>query len=318
MSSAFKNFFITFTICLLVFGYLGMTFALPWLTEAFDFSDMGSESTDESSLSVEDSSADESFPPVNIDDYDENGDVFRAVVMFVDSENRASNIAVINANAKSKRFTYCVIPSTVRMMNEVGVTVDAGDLFGTASCDTACQIATAMTGLQVNYCLKYNRDSLKKLASSIPGASIELDQKITFVNPAYKDYVYVEGVPYPDDYYIVIDNTDGRVLLRDKQNGKYKIDWILEYNPNLDGSSYEVYASLIAKSLMKQFLAQGSSMRDTVASLRSAASSTNMSSSDVANHKNTMCSYNDFQRFNYTYKKWETSIKELRELDGSR
>lgn len=79
MTSAFKNFFITFIICLLVFGFLGFQYAYPWLQSFIDFSDMGKDTSEEVSEEVSGDVSEESSVPVIEDNYDENGDIFTAV-----------------------------------------------------------------------------------------------------------------------------------------------------------------------------------------------------------------------------------------------
>ena len=101
MSSAFKNFFITFIICLLVFGFLGFQYAYPWLTEIVDFTDMGKETSETSETSEEVSTGETSQPVTEENDFNENGDVFTAVILCVDSNNRALNSVFIDANGKT-------------------------------------------------------------------------------------------------------------------------------------------------------------------------------------------------------------------------
>lgn len=320
MSSAFRNFFITFAVCLLVFGFIGLQYVYPWLSDIVNFDDMGNTSedigtsTDDTSSKVEDNNE----VIINKGDYDENGDVFTAVVMCVDSNGRALNSVFIDSNAKSKRFIYCPIASSVRVANEIGVPVPVGDLFSTLSPSNICQMVSSMTGIETKYCLKFDRSDIRYLATQIPGASFVLGEEIIIVNPEYEDYIPVDG-EYPDDYYITISNVDGKVLLNEKINGKSKLDWLLEYNPNADGREYNALYSQIAKSLIRQFFDNEDALKSTsVMSGVIGHCDTNLTLDAASGHLETIFSYNDFQKHETTFpSNWETAVTKLRDLDGS-
>ncbi len=318
MTSAFKNFFITFIICLLVFGFLGFQYAYPWLQSFIDFSDMGKDTSEEVSEEVSGDVSEESSVPVIEDNYDENGDIFTAVILCADSHNRALNIAFIDANGKTKQYIYCPILSSVKSTNEIGVNVPVGDLFSTMEPTEIAQCVSAMTGIQTDYCLRFSRDDLAIIASMIPGASVTLNEDITFINPGYKDYVPQAGVPYPDDYYISISNVDGRVLLNEKLNGRSKLEWLLEYNPNSDGGEYNALYSLISKSLIRQFFENESSTMSTEAMSRIInCCDTNLTTDKASTHLATIFSYDDYTRHEVSYPaNWESAVVKLRELDG--
>ena len=154
MSSAFRNFFITFAICLLVFGFVGFQYVLPWLNGVFDFSDMGPDTSGEVSSEVSDETSDEASKPIVEDDfYDPNGDVFTAVIMSVDDKGSVVNCVFIDANAKTKQLIYCPISPDVRRTNEIGVPVPIRHLFMGMSPYEVTQCVSAMTGIEVDYCI---------------------------------------------------------------------------------------------------------------------------------------------------------------------
>lgn len=319
MSSAFRNFFITFAICLLVFGFIGLQYVYPWLTGIVNFDDMG-DTSDNTASDVSGETSGDTSAPVTVpeSDYDENGDVFTAAVMCVDSNGRALNCVFIDSNAKSKRFIYCPIATSVRISNEIGVAVPVGDLFSTMSPVNVCQTVSAMTGIETKYCLKFDRNDVRAIASMIPGASVELSEDIVIINPEYEDYIPVDG-EYPDDYYITISNVDGRVLLNEKINGKSKLDWLLEYNPNPDGKEYNAIYSQIAKSLIRQFFTNEGAMKSTQVMANVIKNcETNLTLDAASGHLDTIFSYDDFQKHETTFpSNWETAVTKLRDLDGS-
>ena len=106
MSSAFKNFFITFAICLLIFAFVGFSFVYDWLLEVLDFNDIGETSETVSEEVSDDVSFEQSeiVPPDN--GIDENGDVFTAFVMCVDSEGKMLNGK--EHESLGERFTFGV------------------------------------------------------------------------------------------------------------------------------------------------------------------------------------------------------------------
>lgn len=324
MSSAFKNFFITFGICLVVFVFVGLQWIYPWAKSKVDIDNLGmdsSQNTEESdSGDNSDTSSDESSSIiVTPDQYDENGDIFTAVIMCVDSNGRALNSVFIDSNGKTKQFIYCPIASTVKRTNEVGATVPVGDLFSMMTPESTCQAVSAMTGIETKYCLKFNREGLRAIAAALPGANVVLNEDIIIVNPQYADYVPVAGQPYPDDYYIIISNVDGRVLLNEQINGKSKLDWLLDYNPNADGSEYNALYSQIAKSVMRQVLQSESELKST--SFMSTVlqnCETNLTLDAASGHLETIFSQDDYAYHEIAYPaNWETAVTKLRKLDGS-
>ncbi|MBQ8895485.1 MAG: hypothetical protein IJY88_01670 [Clostridia bacterium] len=321
MSSAFKNFFITFAVCLLVFGFVGLKFIYPWVSDIVNFEDMGQETSGDTSEDISgDTSEPESSAPVVVpDDYDENGDVFTAMIMCVDSKGSAVNTVFIDSNGKTKQFIYCSIPSTLKNYNEVGSMMPVGDLFATMTPEAICQTASAMTGIETKYCLRFNRDGVRAMAKLIPGASVTLNEDIIIVNPAYADYIPVVGQPYPDDYYVTISNVDGRVLLNEQLNGKSKLDWLLEYNPSTDGSEYNALYSQIARSVIKQFFASENALKSTETMSKVLKNcETNLTLDAASGHLETIFSYDNFMLHETTYpSNWETAVVKLRDLDGS-
>lgn len=303
-----------------MFGFVGLKFVYPWIQDIVNFEDMGENVSGETSEEVSaETSEDVSTPVVIPDDFDENGDVFTAMIMCVDSNGRTINSAFIDSNGKSKQFIYCTVSSTVKCTNDVGVTVPVSDLFATMAPDAICQTVSSMTGIETKYCLRFDREGVREMAKMIPGASVTLNEDIIIVNPAYADYIPVVGQPYPDDYYITISNVDGKVLLNEKLNGKSKLDWLLDYNPTADGSEYNAIYSQIAKAVIKQFFQSESALKSTetmATVLRNCE--TNLTLDAASGHLETIFSYNDYQLHETIYPaNWETAVIKLRELDGS-
>ncbi len=323
LSSAFRNFFITFAICLLVFGFVGFQYVLPWLNGVFDFSDMGMDTSSEVSSDVSgDSSSDETSKPVIEEGfYDPNGDVFTAVIMTVDGKGNVVNCVFIDANAKTKQLIYCPISPEVRRTNEIGVPVPIKYLFSGMSPHEVCQCVSAMTGIEVDYCVIYNRDGVRKLASGMPGVYTTLPEgmSIEIINPIYQDYVSIDGT-YPEDYRAEITNVDGKVNLNESLFGKSKLQWLLEYVPEGTAGEYNEFYQLISKSVLQQFLnnEQFNNNSQSMSTVIGYAKNTNLTLNDANAHRDTLFSFDSFEVHNVIYpENWESAIKTLRDLDGS-
>ena len=324
MSSALKNFTITFAVAIVIFMLLGF-WAAPYLESAFDFSGMGSreESVDESSdISDEssDTSTDVSTPAVN-PEFDENGDVFTLAVMCVDNDGLPLRIAVINANGKTKQYTYCTIDTDLEIENEIGNRVAMKNLFRGMNPDEIAQYLSANTGLNLQYCLVFDRASLSAVAASIPRASITLGMSYTVNNPKYKDQVLDPALPLPEDYTVTIANgDDGSVRLNDVVFEKTNLEWLLEYTNLLDGSEYTILYENICVELLKQYLTVGSnSMAEVLAACK-----TNLNVNVADRHLEALFAYDEWNLNEYRYPRkngnvadWEKAINDLRNLDGS-
>ncbi len=324
MSSALKNFTITFAVALVVFMLLGF-WAAPYLESAFDFSGMGSknESEDES-VDISDESSDTSTDisqPDTKPDFDENGDVFSVVVMCVDGEGYPLRMVLLNANGKTEQYTYCTIDPNLKINNEIGNNVAMRTLFRGMNPSEIAQYISANTGIETQYCLVFDRSSLATVAKGIPRASITLDRDYTVNNPKYKDQVLDPAIPAPEDYTVTVTNgDDGSVRLNDVVYERTNLEWLLEYTNILDGSEYTLLYEDICVELLKQYLTAGSnSMADILAVCQS-----NLNVNVADRHLDTLFAYDEWNLNEYRYPRkngevadWERAIQELRELDGS-
>lgn len=329
MTTALRNFLITFFVLILVFAFVGYRWIYPGLKGVVDewfADDESSAPAEESGSSGDTSRGDDSSAPVPDTSgiVNENGDVFTAVVMSIDYKGSALICTFIDANAKTERYIRCSIPVTSKVLNSAGVSVPFGDCIRDMDNDSVCALVTAMTGIDVDYCLRFDRESIAAVASVIPGASITLKEGETlrFVNPIYEDYEFTpdDTIEDHEDYYLEITNdADGRVLLNETLGEKKKLEWLLEYNPNNDGSEYNAYYNQICRSLFEKLYTEPS-VRTNAAMSRivQAACSTNLSTTAVAEHIDTIFAYNDYaQRYDISYPgSWESAVSKLRAYDG--
>ncbi len=329
MSSAFKNFFITFAICLLIFGFLGITLVYEEL-KVLIMGD-GTEESSEPEVSENDVSGtvseDVSDDPVI--DYDENGDIFTAVIMCVGEDNRTVSCIFVDANGKTKQYVRCSIPANTRVTNEVGELVPISDLFALLTPEEICECVSAMTGIPTDYCIRLGKEDMLTIAKKIPNAHITLQEDLYFTNPKYANTVLptdplTGAIIYPADYSISITNKDNKVLLAEMHGDKTNLEWLLEYVPtgyNPEAGEYTEYYSQIAKALFEQFFEQEHATKTSeMMSALISISDTNLTLNDATSHLATIFSHNDFNmhpKLTYpTNANWENAVKMLREADG--
>ncbi len=329
MTTALRNFLIIFFVLILVFAFVGYRWIYPGLKGVVDTlfaDDESSAPAEESGSTGDDSSADTSEQPVPDTSgiINENGDIFTAVVMSVDYKGSALLCTFIDANAKTERYIRCSIPVTSKVLNSAGMSVPFGDYIRDMDNDSVCALVTAMTGIDVDYCLRFDRNGIAAVAEVVPGASVTLKEgeTIRFVNPIYEDYEFTadDTIEDHEDYYLEITNdADGRVLLNETLGEKKKLEWLLDYNPNNDGSEYNAYYNQICRALFEKIFTEPSVRTNAAMSrLVQAACSTNLSTTAAAEHIDTIFAYNDYaQRYDISYPgNWESAVSKLRGLDG--
>ncbi len=209
---------------------------------------------------------------------------------------------------------------TLKVFNEVGVSVPLADLVPVSNDSAVCSMFGALTGIKTDYCLRVDRESLKELVSQMPGMEVTLSENISFINPAYVGFVPEEGEEYPADYYINVTDADGRVNLNDKIGSSTKLEWLLEYNPNADGSPYNGIYITVAKAVYKQFFQSESELKSTsVLTKFLEKTRTNLTPDLLSENLDPIFSYDDYRVFELTYPGgWEKSVERLREADGRR
>ena len=322
MSSGFKNFFITFVICLLVFGFVGFKYVYPALSDILNVEKVinpgetsgGDRSGDESDVSSEESSR-----PQSDTSYNENGRIFTLSVACVDKRGRAVAAAFVDSNEKTGQFILCSVPVTVRVVNEAGISVPLSDIMPSLSDSGMCSAFSAMTGLNVDYCIRFTRDDIIQLGKIVPGTFIKLSEDISFMDPKYKDFEPEPGEPYPDDYFVTISSKGGKVYLNEKLNGKTNLEWLLEYNPNSDeDTEYNAYYAAAAKAIFQQFFESEGALKNTgtlTAIIR--GKQTNLNADVISINLDLIFGGEDFRRSTITYPgNWERAVETLRKLDG--
>lgn len=324
MSSGFKNFFITFVICLLVFGFAGFKYIYPWLSETLNVEKVinpGETSAADNSGDESDPSAGESSRPQTDTSYNENGRIFTLSVACVDKRGRAVAAALVDSNEKTGQFILCSVPVTVRVVNEAGISVPLADMMPSLTDAGMCSAFSAMTGVDVDYCLRLDRDDIIQLSKVVPGTFIKVSEDISFMDPKYKDFVPEEGEPYPDDYFVTISSKSGKIYLNEGLNGRTNLEWLLDYNPGNDEDvEYNAYYAAAAKALFQQFFEQEGALKNsaTLASIIR-GKRTNLTTDVISTNLDLIFGGDDFRRSVISYPgNWERAVETIRRLDGRR
>lgn len=337
MTSALKHFFITFAVCLLIFAILGV---MVYQKIVEGFNNFGKGSGDESDVSevVSDEASDTVSLPEsgNKTDYNEDGDIFTAVVMCVDEENTVVNCAFIDSNGKTGKYIYCVIPPATKIANEIGNAVPIADMFGTMSPDEICKCVSAMTGIETNYCFRFQKDDMSTIASLLPGPSIKLTFPVKI--PLFDEEEEKEDnkkeeddkteseaskeevtPPEDDDRYLTIENDEnGKVNLNKSVNGKSNLQWLLESEKEETGIRKNTLYATISRELFRQFFVDQQSTKKVAVLTRLMSISVNNFNANAAEkYLDLLFANSRFDYHSYTYpSNWGTAVEDLRKFDG--
>lgn len=329
MSSAFKNFFITFVICLLVFGFIGGVYVYPLLKEVLDFSDMGPDTSENNTSSPQGDTSDDNSdtsdgPVVDGNYFDASGDVFTAVIVALDDNGNVSQCVFLDENAKTKQIIYCPINPNTIYFNEAGGLAEVKHLFAVMSPKEICQCVTAMTGIPVDYCFVMDKNSIKSIAALMDDCYSVMPGDVTeIIRYTVTEEEQTADLP-AGEYEVKITNIGNQVKLNEELYGKTKLEWLL-HRDGEENRQQTNYYGMICKDLLSQFLNNKKNKdMQTMLSVLDACKATNMTATDVANHLDTIFSFDSFQYNTYSYpischdvNDRNDIIADLRELDRS-
>lgn len=274
---------------------------------------------------------------------DGTGDIFTAVVLCVDEENTVVNCAFIDANEKTGKYICCEIPPSSKVPSEFGNPVPVAYLFGTMSPDEICKYVTAMTGIETDYCFRFQKDDMSTIAGIMAGPSVKLPSTVRIplfdeeeeskkeetedgeesgdVSGDVSGDEGVDKVPPVDeeDLYLVIENDDdGKVKLNaPNRDNKSNLVWLLESEKEESGNRRNVLYKLISGELFHYFFVdQGSTKKVSVLTKLMSISDNNFNNNAANEHLETIFATARFDYHDYTYSNWNTSVEDLRRLDG--
>ncbi|HAN20288.1 MAG: hypothetical protein A2Y15_03610 [Clostridiales bacterium GWF2_36_10] len=309
MSSAFRNFIITFCACLIVFGLIGWKVVYPAINEVINTEDTTSEvSGDIDDDTSGDDTGDESTDIIE-------GDTFTTVIVGKANDGLTASVIYLRINEKTKRFSYCFIPTSVTAGNSVGVNTPIKNLFSTLSGDEIARKVSAITGMKINYYVILGMDELSTIVEVMNGATINIDSQIKYLNPDYIDDVGAleSGTEIPDEYYITI-GQGNNILNADLVRN------IMNYNPYSEGIEFHSKSKLLYETVFTQFFTNSGTNgnRSAVKNLLNDIHDTNITPSVLDSYMDIIFTYDIYtlQKVNYPNDRTE-KISMFKQADGT-
>lgn len=283
MSSAFKNFFITFGVCLIVFGLIGWQVIYPAIISSAEEDNSDTEISGD--ISEEDTS-DESPD----DKEKKEGDTFTAVIIGKANDGFVSSIAYFRADEAAKTFSYCFIPTNVELANNIGKNTPAKYLIPQIDGISAMEKISALIGVNIDYYAVMGMDELIAVVEKMNKAYIDISQRIEYPNPEYSVQIdeLPDGEEVPDEYKIII--PPGRNILDDEV-----VKNIMDYNPT-DGGEYHVLAKQLYEVVFKQFFTNNGTKKNepVLASLLNVIKETNITPDVIDSNMDLIFSYDSY------------------------
>ena len=255
MSSAFRNFFITFAIFLLIFGLVGWKLVYPAVADLVGLTGPGGiESGDESGDESEDTT---SPGPINPND---DGDTFTAVIVGRAPDGLVASVIYLRINENTKRFTYCFIPPETQVGNSVGVDVPLKYLLPQLTGNDIMRKVSALTGMKVDYYINLGPEELEAVVSRLNEGKVFYSREIKFINPDFAELydALSPGEPVPEEYYIVIPQGNNEMTTDLVHN-------IMIYNPRTDGTEYHVLIKELYEEVFLQFFVDSGTKKNSSA-----------------------------------------------------
>ncbi len=315
MSSSFRNFFISFILCLLIFGYIGYSYLWPAISNAVNFTDDPDTSDVESELSGDTASVGDVSGTGTVTPPHADGTEVTYMFMGEAADDSIGALLLVRVDEGAKTFTYCSVPASAGVINEVGVSVPISVYFADASIETARSRASAMMGFNIDYYMRVDSSFLNTLIATVRNPHFELSRSITCRNPKYEEIDVENGdtssdVSVPDDYYIEFDA--GNVNLN-SQN----LDVLLQFSVEFDNLSDLAITTDIYNALFVQYMTGSATKRNaSVAnSLIAKAKQTNITSESVESYNNIFFTYDEYKLTKISYTSWSSTVDAFRNAD---
>lgn len=311
MSTSLRNFLITFGVCIVLFGLLGWLVIYPAIN--------GSINTSEDESTTEENSDDTSKDDSNSGSTDiVEGDTFTAVIVGKSSDGQVVSIMFFRSNETTKHFSYCFIPTDLKMVNSVGVDVPLKILLADLNGDEVAQRISAATGMQVDYYAILGTDELSDVVAKMSSPSIEIAADIKYINPerAGEAALYETSEEIPEEFYINIGQ--GKKSLNNEL-----IKQLLDFDA---GNEYKAQTKYMYETIFTQFFTDAGTKNTTASyALLNDITNTNITSGVLDESKDIIFTYDSYQLTQVIYPTkssastaydWEKAIKRFKEADG--
>lgn len=297
MSSAFKNFCITFGAGLLVFGLIGWLLIYPAISQI---------SEDPENTSSADVSGDTSSePPVTSDTESRpgeivvSGDTFTAVFIGKATDGLAASVIYMRANEGTQTFSYCFIPTETLASNNIGKNEPIKYLLSRIDGNSALNKLSSLVGVRIDYYAILGEEELAAIADTLTNAKFNIPNEIRYLvpntsenpeNPVDPSYDPYENPEVPTEIEIVVPAGDNKL------NGDL-VHKIMKYNPT-NGEEYHVLTKQLYESVFTQFLTDPGTKKNktVIASLFSKVTNTNLNAAIVEENIDLIFSFDSYKR----------------------
>lgn len=307
MSTSFRNFLITFGVCLLVFGLIGWKLVYPVLNDAINGSEAESTVSDES---FKDTSS-----VVGTEESTVEGDTFTAVIVGKSTDGFAASVMYFRVNEATKRFSYCFIPTDLKVGNGVGIDVPLKTLVPQLSGEQIAAKVSAVTGMRINYYIIMGQDELIAVVNKMNNATIDISSELKYINPEYTDEAaaFDTSDAIPAEYYITV--SPGRNVVNADL-----VKQIMGYDAGTDSHPM---TKLLYETLFEQFFTNAGTKNESAPyALLNDVKQTNITPAVIDEYRDIIFTYDLFQREKITYPMvsasydWEEAIKLFKKADG--
>lgn len=282
MSSAFKNFCITFGIGLLVFGLLGGFLVYPLITDETE-NPTDTSNTDISSTDPVETSDTESAEPVI------NGNTFTAVIIGKATDGLAASIIYMRANEGTQTFTYCFIPTDTTASNNIGKNEPLKYLLARIDGSSALNKLSSLLGVRIDYYAILGEDELAAIADRFTNAKFNLPNEIRYADPNAEN---------PQDPFGDTSTPEVVVPAGDNKLDGELVHKIMAYNPTTNNEEYHVLTKQLYEAVFTQFFTDPGTKknREAISSLFGVVTNTNLNAVIVEEYMDLIFTYDIYRR----------------------
>lgn len=307
MSSAFRNFLITFCACLIVFGLIGWKLVYPAISDVINPDDtISTQSEDVSNDTSENDIGDEITKIIK-------GDTFTAVIVGKANDGLTASVIYFRINETTKRFSYCYIPTSVMVGNSVGRDVPLKNIAATLSGDEIARKVSAITGIKIDYYAILGMDELIAIVDKLNNAYIEISSEIKYINPDYVDEIEMleSGSEKPEEYYIKVQQ--GRNIFN-----KDLVKHLMNYSPYPAGIEYHIMSKQLYEAVFTQFFTNSGTKNNNAAliDLLNDVHQTNITPEVIETYMKIFFAYDQPKQVNYPNERTE-NISKFKQADGT-
>lgn len=318
MSSSFRNFFISFILCLLVFGYIGYNYLWPEISAAVDFTGTPSADTSGDSRPNETSNGtvsggDDVSSPVHKD-----GAEVTYLFMGEAADGNIAAFILVRVDEGAETFTYCSVPASASLTNEVGVSVPISVYFADLDTNSVLARASAMMGFPIDYYMRVDVGFLNTLIATVRNPHFELTRAVNCINPKYDGMEFdtsdsssdTSEDRIPEDYYLSY--SAGNVNLTEES-----LNALTNFSVSLGNTADLVITTDIYNALFVQYLTGSATKRNTsvARSLAAKAKQTNLTDDAIDRYSGIFFTYDEYKMTKVNYSSWNATVDAFRNAD---